>query len=82
MKKEYDKLSKYYDMLHNQKDYKSECEYFSKIINKNKKTKWNKLLDLACGTWEHIKLLKKDFDCEWLDSSKDMIDIARKKIHE
>lgn len=79
MKKEYNKLSKYYDMLHNEKDYKSECDYFSNVIFKNKESKKNNLLDLACGTWEHIKFLKKDFDCEWLDSSEEMIDIAKKK---
>ena len=79
MKKEYDKLSKYYDMLHNEKDYKSECDYFSKVIFKNKESKKNNLLDLACGTWEHIKFLKKDFVCEWLDSSKKMIKIAKTK---
>lgn len=79
MKKEYDKLSKYYDMIHNEKDYKSECDYFSKIILKNKKSQGNNLLDLACGTGEHIKFFKRNFVCEWLDSSKKMIEIAKNK---
>ncbi len=79
MKKEYDKLSKYYDILHNEKDYQSECDYFSKIILKNKKSQGNNLLDLACGTGEHIKFFKRNFVCEWLDSSKKMIEIAKNK---
>lgn len=79
MKKEYNKLSKYYDMLHNEKDYKSECDYFSEIILKNKRSSNNGLLDLACGTWEHIKFFKRDFLCEWLDFSEEMIDIAKNK---
>lgn len=79
MKKEYNKLAKYYDLLHNGKDYKKECDYFSKTILRNKKSKNNMLLDLACGTWEHIKYLKKFFNCEWLDTSREFIKMAKIK---
>lgn len=79
MKKEYHKLAKYYDLLHNEKNYGDESNYFSKIIFKNKESKGNKLLDLACGTGEHIKYFKKYFDCEGLDSSKELIKIAKIK---
>ena len=79
MKKEYSKLVKYYDLLHNEKDYRKEAEYFTKLILTYKTTKENKLLDLACGTGEHIKYLKQHFNCEGLDISEEMIFIAQQK---
>jgi len=79
MKKEYSKLAKFYDFLHHKKDYKQEVEFFTKIINKNKQVKGKKLLDLACGTGEHIKYFKKYFECEGLDINEEMINIAKEK---
>ena len=79
MKKEYSKLVKYYDLLHDEKDYRKEAEYFTKLILTYKTTKENKLLDLACGTGEHIKYLKQHFNCEGLDISEEMIFIAQQK---
>lgn len=39
MKKEYNQLSKYYDVLHHEKDYESESKFFMDLIKKYKKIK-------------------------------------------
>jgi len=77
--KEYKKLSKYYDLLYNKKDYKSEVQFFTNLINKNKKSKGNRLLDVACGTGNHIFYFKKNFKPEGTDLSKNLIKIAKEK---
>lgn len=79
MNLEYSSLAKYYDLLHNQKDYSWEANDFLKLINKYKKTEWNYLLDIACGTWNHISYFKEYFQCDGLDISKDLIDLAKQK---
>lgn len=79
MKKEYNFLAPYYDHLHNEKDYYAESKYFTKILLEAKESYGKKLLDLACGTGEHIKHLKNNFDCEGLDVSQELIDIAKRK---
>jgi len=79
MKKEYNKLSKYYDALHHRKDYETEANFFIGLIKKYKKSRGKKLLDVACGTGEHIKYLKKNFDCEGIDLSVELIKIAKEK---
>lgn len=79
MKKEYKTLSKYYDVLHNKKDYLGETKFFTNLINKNKKSKGNRLLDVACGTGSHIFYFKKNFKTEGVDLSKNLIKIAKEK---
>lgn len=79
MKKEYKSLSKYYDVLHNKKDYLDETRFFTNLINKNKKSKGNRLLDVACGTGNHIFYFKKNFKTEGVDLSKNLIKIAKEK---
>ncbi len=79
MNKEYNILSKYYDLLHREKNYKAEALFFINLIKKNKKSTWNTLLDVACGTGRHLEQFKKEFICEGKDLSKDLINIAKKR---
>ena len=74
MKKEYKSLARYYDLLHNEKDYKKEATDFIKLINKK-----GRLLDVACGTGSHITYFKKKFDVQGMDKSKDLVRIAKLK---
>lgn len=77
--KEYYLLSRYYDHLHDKKDYLDEATFFTNLIKKYKKSKGDSLLDVACGTGEHIKYFKQDFKTEGIDLSKELIAIARDK---
>jgi len=79
MKKEYKSLSKYYDLLHNKRNYEDEALFFMNLINKYKKSKGNSLLDVACGTGTHISYFKNKFRVEGIDLSKELIKMAREK---
>ena len=72
--------SKIYNQLFNA-PYKTEFEIndlIQSIISKMDKDKI-KILDLGCGTGEHIKLLKdKDYNVIGLDNSNEMLKIAKK----
>jgi SAM-dependent methyltransferase len=39
-----------------------------------------RLLDVACGTGEHLRHLREHFDVEGLDASLPMLEIARRKL--
>lgn len=73
-------FAKYYDLIYSWKDYKTESELLKKIILANKKSKGNKLLDVACGTGKHLKYLKKWFSCTGIDVNEDMLKVARKDV--
>ncbi len=72
----YDELAKFYDKIFN-KDYEKEVNFIVKIFKRyNVKT----ILDVGCGTGEHIQRLENlGFKCDGLDISQKMIDIAKKK---
>ena len=78
----YNELAPYYDLF-NFNDYKKQTSFVTKIINKefySRKTKNNiKILDLACGTGEHIKILKRKFEIEGIDVNKGMVKKAKSK---
>lgn len=73
-------LAKYYDLLYSWKDYEKESETIHKLIGKYKRIEGNKLLDVACGTGNHIQYLKGHYNISGLDLNNDMMDIARKKF--
>ena len=75
----YDKSPRYYDVVYYWKDYKVEAEKLKKLISRYKKSKGKSLLDVACGTGEHIKYLKNIFNCVGADLNPKFIAIARKK---
>ena len=82
-KKMYSNLAKYYDIIHSDatwKDYKGDSQKIHKVIQQYKKTQGNNLLDVACGTGNHIKYLKRQYNITGLDFHKEMLDIARNKF--
>lgn len=75
----YRNLAKYYDLVYSMKDYKKETASLKKIIEKYKKTKGKKLLEVACGTGNYLQYLQKDYDCTGVDLNEQMLKVARKK---
>ena len=74
----YKDLAKYYDLFTEKKDYKGESEFLVKLLNKyNVKT----LLDVGCGTGNHLINLEKKFNCKGFDLNEEMITQARKKLN-
>lgn len=75
----YNELAKYYDSF-NFSDYKKQAEFVVNIIKEYMPDDRNvKILDLACGTGEHIKILKKNFQISGLDLNEGMIKVAKEK---
>ncbi len=75
---DYDKLAKYYDKIYFNKDYEKEVRFIQTILEKfNVKT----VLDVGCGTGEHLfRLEKLGFKCDGLDLSEGMLSIAKQKV--
>ena len=74
----YNESSEYYDLIYNFKDYKKESDELLEFISTHHKSATT-LLDIACGTSEHHKYLKKKFKICGIDLKAEFIEIARKK---
>ncbi len=76
----YTKSESYYDAIYEtMKDYSKESRRLRKLIKRHKKSKGNALLDVACGTGQHLPFLRKFFKVEGLDADAKMLAIARKR---
>jgi ubiquinone/menaquinone biosynthesis C-methylase UbiE len=74
-------FAKYYDQIYlKRNDYKNESEVVQNIIRRFKRKPSKTLLDVGCGTGEHLKYLSQHFRCTGLDISKEMINTARAKV--
>lgn len=75
----YGDFAYYYDMLTENVDYKSRCEYICNLLAENGVGK-GILLDLACGTGTMSMLLSdKGYDVIGADASEDMLSVAQEK---
>jgi ubiquinone/menaquinone biosynthesis C-methylase UbiE len=75
----YRQLANYYDEIYHFKNYQKEAEKIETLVPQHKKSSGNNLLDVGCGTGNHIAYLKHHYNVQGLDSSPDMLRIARKK---
>src|SRR5437879_2033784 len=75
----YRQLANYYDEIYHFKNYQKEAEKIETLIQQHKKSPGNHLLDVACGTGNHIAYLKQHYNVEGLDLSPEMLSIARRK---
>ncbi len=74
-------FAEYYDQIYlKRNDYKSESEVVQNIIRQFKRNSSKTLLDVGCGTGEHLKYLSQHFRCTGLDISTEMINTARAKV--
>jgi ubiquinone/menaquinone biosynthesis C-methylase UbiE len=76
----YGELAKYYDRIYHWKDYQREARTLKRLIRRYKRSSGNSLLDVACGTGNHIKYLRTDFNCTGVDSSEQMLAVARRNV--
>ena len=75
----YGDFAYYYDMLTENVDYESRCEYICNLLAENGVGK-GILLDLACGTGTMSMLLSdKGYDVIGVDASDDMLSVAQEK---
>lgn len=76
----YGKLAQYYDLIYSSKDYKREVAHLRELILKYKKSHGEELLDVACGTGNHLKYLRDDFLCTGIDIHEEILDVAREHV--
>ena len=77
----FDELAKYYDLIHENKNYEKESAYINGLIQKyNPSAKT--ILDIGCGTGNYAFAMQKlGYEVEGVDSSSQMIDIANSNNH-
>lgn len=69
---------RYYDLVYGWKDYEKESKIVERLITKFKTNNGKKLLDVGCGTGEHLKYMKH-YDCTGLDINSNLLSIASRK---
>jgi SAM-dependent methyltransferase len=73
------KSARFYDLIYNWKNYKAESQMLIRIIHENLTSGGKNLLDIACGTGQHIQNLKEHFTAEGLDLDPELVSIARER---
>ena len=68
-----------YDLIYSSKDYRGEAAKIREVIARDCPAA-RKILDVACGTGEHAKLLAGDFAVDGIDIDSKSIAIARAKV--
>lgn len=72
---------KYYDQIYlKKKDYQREAKIVKGVIKQFEEKQSKTLLDVGCGTGEHLKYLSLDFQCTGIDINRDMIKNAKTKV--
>ncbi len=73
-------FAEYYDRFYlRRKDYENEAKIVKNIIRAERKEA-KALLDVGCGTGEHLKYFSPSFQCMGLDINSWMIEAARRKV--
>src|SRR5580704_6923916 len=79
---EYSKLAKIYDALYSFKNYEAEARRLHEIISAKKTSPDNALLDVACGTGNHLSFLRRNYSVEGIDLTPEMLEVARSRLPE
>ena len=79
----YDLLSRVYDSINSDIDYKAWADFFEKILDREAKARPELVLDLGCGTGKMtLELSSRGYDMTGIDYSPDMLDVARDTAEE
>ena len=72
----------YYDIIYETmgKNYELESSRLLSFVQKYKSSSCKTLLDVACGTGEHLKYLQKDFLVEGLDLDEELLKSVSQKL--
>jgi SAM-dependent methyltransferase len=71
-----------YDYLYQDKDYAKECDFIECVFREFSDRVVKTILDMGCGTGGHALILaQRGYEVVGVDSSKDMLDIARRKVN-
>ena len=79
----YDLLSRVYDSINSDIDYKAWADFFEKNLDREAKARPELVLDLGCGTGKMtLELSSRGYDMTGIDYSPDMLDVARDAAEE
>ena len=79
----YDLLSRVYDSINSDIDYKAWADFIEKIIEREARLRPELVLDLGCGTGKMtLELASRGYDMTGIDYSPDMLDVARDEAEE
>lgn len=70
--------AEFYDAIYSWKDYAKETEKIRQVIRRER-PEAKTILDVACGTAEHARLLSADFKVDGIDIEPKFVEIARSK---
>jgi ubiquinone/menaquinone biosynthesis C-methylase UbiE len=76
----YSKSAPWYDLIYSFKDYAGEVDRLRAMLAARAWRPVRRLLDVACGTGEHLRFLKEFFEVEGIDLNEDMLAVARAKL--
>ncbi|GAA2617327.1 methyltransferase domain-containing protein [Actinomadura fulvescens] len=74
-------LAEVYDLVYRERgqDFRAESQLVTQLI-RTRRPDATSLLDVGCGTGEHLSALRESFEVEGLDRSEPMIAMARAKL--
>ncbi|MGA8542485.1 MAG: class I SAM-dependent methyltransferase [Thermoplasmata archaeon] len=78
----YSLTARVYDAIYAWKDYAAEARRIRAIVRSDGPPRAKTLLDVACGTGEHLTYLSRWYACTGLDVNERMLRIARRKLPE
>jgi ubiquinone/menaquinone biosynthesis C-methylase UbiE len=76
------KSAAFYDLLYGFKDYAAEADKVRLVIDAANKGTGRRLLDVACGTGQHLQYLKEHFEPEGLDLDPELLALAGRRLPE
>jgi SAM-dependent methyltransferase len=76
----YHELAKYYDDIYDFKNYRRETLRLERVARRFGKPRKRTWLDVACGTGRHLELLGRKYATAGVDSSPEMLRIARHRL--
>ncbi len=71
------KSAEFYDAIYSWKDYAAEAELVHRFAEAHQQSPGNTLLDVACGTGQHLSYLQEHYQVEGLDLDPELLKVAR-----
>ncbi len=75
----YSLAAHYYDLLYAWKDYTAEAKRIRELVEE-RRPRARSLLDVACGTGQHLARLRAWYEVEGLDAEPRLLEVARHRL--
>lgn len=75
----YARSAEFYDLIYGQKPYAQEAEQIHTILQTHLRSDGNALLDVGCGSGNHLAHLRRHYRCDGVDLDAGLLAIARER---